>query len=190
VKTWGQWVKRQKVRLWQFKKSEGGAAAVEFAMVGLPFFIVLGCICETGLMLFTEYVLQNSVQEAARLVRTGQVSNTDGTITMNANDFKTQVCDQIGIIVNCTKGITVYVTNASTFAALKTAMADPLSIGPSTSGAAYGTVYQPGGQLKAATVVATYDWYFTFPFMHFLGNFNSDKARRLYGMAIFRNEPF
>jgi Flp pilus assembly protein TadG len=187
---WGRWIKRQRDRLQRFRRSENGATAVEFAMVGLPFFIVLGCICETGLMLFTEYVLQNSVQEAARLVRTGQVSASDGTITMNADDFKTKVCEQVGIILNCNNNVTVYVTNAATFSALETAMADPLSIGKSTSGADYGTVFSPGGQLKAATVVATYDWYFTFPFMKFLGNFNSDKARRIYGMAIFRNEPF
>jgi hypothetical protein len=28
------------------------------------------------------------------------------------------------------------------------------------------------------------------PFMTFLGNFNGGKTRRLYGIAIFQNEPF
>jgi Flp pilus assembly protein TadG len=39
-------------------KSEKGAAAVEFSLVAFPFFMVMGCICETGIMLFTEYSLQ------------------------------------------------------------------------------------------------------------------------------------
>uniref|UniRef100_UPI00112F141F TadE/TadG family type IV pilus assembly protein n=1 Tax=Escherichia coli TaxID=562 RepID=UPI00112F141F len=73
------WIARKLAR---WRRSESGATAVEFALVAGPFFYVLGCICETGLMLFTEYVIQNSVQEAARLVRTGQVSTSDGTVTM------------------------------------------------------------------------------------------------------------
>ena len=42
-------------------KSEDGAAAVEFALVAFPFFMIMGCICETGIMLFTEYSIQAGV---------------------------------------------------------------------------------------------------------------------------------
>jgi Flp pilus assembly protein TadG len=174
----------------RFFKSDAGATAVEFALVAFPFFYVLGCICETGLMLFTEYVLQNSVQEAARLIRTGQVSASDGTLLISASDFKTDVCKTVSIIINCDSDVTVYVNSDSTFAALQTTMDSPLNIGKKSDGSAYPVVFTPGGQLKAVTVVATYDWDFTFPFMSFLGNVNSDSERRLWGLAIFRNEPF
>ena len=184
------WLKRQFSKLKSFRKNQSGASAVEFALVAGPFFYVLGCICETGLMLFTEYVLQNSVQEAARLVRTGQTSAGDGTITMSAADFKTKICAQVSIIIDCAGGVSVYVNNADSFATLTTAMSDPLSVGTSSSGKKYTMVYQPGAQLKATTVIATYDWDFTFPFMEFLGNVHDDHMRRLYGLAIFRNEPF
>ena len=56
-------------------KSENGAAAVEFSLVAFPFFMVMGCICETGIMLFTEYSIQAGVQDAARQIRTGQAQN-------------------------------------------------------------------------------------------------------------------
>ena len=185
---------RQASRLWRrfrrFGKSDGGATAVEFALVAGPFFFVLGAICETGLMLFTEYVLQNSVQEAARLVRTGQVSAADGTITLSSSDFKAKICEEVSIIIDCAGGVSVYVNNAASFASLTTTMADPLSVGVSNSGSKYKMVYQPGGQLRAATVIATYDWDFAFPFMDFLGNIRDGRIRRLYGLAIFRNEPF
>ncbi len=39
-------------------------------------------------------------------------------------------------------------------------------------------------------MIATYDWDFAFPFMDFLGNFGDGSKRRIYGLAIFRNEPF
>ncbi len=188
---------RQASRLWhkfrRFKKEEKGATAVEFALVAGPFFFVLGCICETGLMLFTEYVIQNSVQEAARLVRTGQASAADGSITLSSSDFKAKICEEVNIIIDCDGGVSVYVNNAATFSALTTLMPNPdfpLTIGVSNSGAKYNMVYQPGGQLRAATVIATYDWDFAFPFMDFLGNMRDGQIRRLYGLAIFRNEPF
>ncbi len=178
------WIAR---RLSRFRRSESGATAVEFALVAGPFFYVLGCICETGLMLFTEYVIQNSVQEAARMVRTGQVSASDGSVTMSDTDFKAKICEEVGIIIDCAGKVSVYVNNASNFGAL---IINPLSVGQGADGSAYATVYTPGGPLRAATVVATYDWDFAFPFMSFLGNFRDGEVRRIYGLAIFRNEPF
>ena len=174
----------------KFRRSQSGATAVEFALVALPFFYVLGCICETGLMLFTEYVIQNSVQEAARMVRTGQVTSGDGTLLMSSDDFKNKICEQVSIIVDCNGYVSVYVNSASDFANLTTDMADPLNVGKKPDGSPYVVVFTPGGELQAATVIATYDWNFAFPFMEFLGNISSGGERRLYGLAIFRNEPF
>ena len=109
------WFARQMSRL---RQSESGATAVEFALVAGPFFYVLGCICETGLMLFTEYVIQNSVQEAARLVRTGQVSTSDGSVTLSVTDFKNKICEDVGVIIDCAGKVSVYVSNSDSFAAL------------------------------------------------------------------------
>ena len=174
----------------RFGRADKGASAVEFALVAGPFFYVLSCICETGLLLFTEYVMQNAVQEASRMVRTGQVTTTDGTLLKSASEFKDVICGQVSAIIDCAGKVTVYVNNAATFAALETAMGDPLAVGKKPDGTMSPQVYSPGGQLRAATVIATYDWYFAIPFMDFLGNIADGKARRVYGLAIFRNEPF
>ncbi len=187
---WGLRSKLRRGLLHRFLKSSGGATAIEFAIVGGPFFFLLGCIAETGLMLFSEYVLQNSVQEAARFIRTGQVTMTDGTKKLTDAQFKALVCQNVSIIINCNAYVTVYVNSANTFATLKTAMANPLYVGPKSDGTTDPVTFTPGGQLKPAGVIATYDWDFTFPFMDFLGNINGGSKRRLYGLAIFRNEPF
>lgn len=185
------WARRKmKALAGRYVKSTSGAAAVEFALVAAPFILVLGCICETGLMLFSEYVLQNSVQEASRIVRTGQASKGDGTITLASSDFKTSLCTQVSIIIDCANKVTVYVNSATNFSSLSSTVGDPTKIGPNAAGAAYRATYNPGGQLKAAAVIASYDWKFTFPFMGFLSNLGDNKARRIYGIAIFRNEPF
>lgn len=181
---------RWKRRLSLFRRQDDGATAVEFALVAAPFFFVLGTICETGLMLFTEYVIQNSVQEAARMVRTGQVTTGDGTIIMTADQFKDKICENVNIIIDCDSKVSVYVNSANSFSNLSSSMADPINVGKGPNGSAYQVVFTPGAALQPATVIATYDWDFSFPFMSFLGNINDGKERRIYGLAIFRNEPF
>jgi Flp pilus assembly protein TadG len=174
----------------RYRKSTGGAAAVEFALVAFPFFYVLGAICETGLMLFTEYVIQNAVQESARAVRTGQVSTTSGTATKTDAEFKDDICENLSTLIDCDGELTVYVNNAADFAALEGSIEDPINIGKKSDGTYSDIVFSPGGQKVAATVIATYDWDFAFPFMDFLGNVFDGEKRRIYGIAIFRNEPF
>ncbi len=176
-------------KLRRFSNSEHGTAAVEFALVAGPFLFVLCCIVETGIMLLTEYVLQNSTQQAARTVRTGQAMGKSGGPPATAASFKTALCDTV-YLVDCDSKVTVYVNSAPTFATLEGNMDEPAEIGPDPAGAAYPVVFNPGAQLQAATVIVTYDWDFVFPFMDVLGNVNDGDARRLYGMAIFRNEPF
>ena len=102
----------------RFKKSDGGATAVEFALVAFPFISLLGITMETGLLMFTEYTLQASVQDAARLIRTGQAQSA----AMSASAFKTKICSTAGIIIDCTGGVTVYVRSDPTFAALRAAL--------------------------------------------------------------------
>ena len=92
-------------------------------------------------------------------------------------------------MIDCTNEVTVYVNSSTTFAALDTAVPSPIAIGP-VNGNPYAVVFTPGGKQATATVVATYDWDFVFPFMDFLGNINNGDARRLQAIAIFRNEPF
>lgn len=173
---------------WQskFLCDDRGATAVEFAMVAPVFFLVLGAIVETGLMLFTEYVLQSSVQEAARQVRTGQAQNA----SMSAATFKSKVCDMASIVMNCSSDVTVYVRAETTFAALQSVVPSYLSVGTSYDGSASITSYDCGTPSEAVAIIATFDWDFVMPGMSAFGNVDSDHKRRLAGFAMFRNEPF
>lgn len=168
-------------------KSESGAAAIEFAAVVFPFIYVLGCIIETGLMLFTEYVLQSSVQDAARTIRTGS-SQSAGT---NAAAFKSKICARVNILVNCASKVTVYVKPGTSFSNLKAILPSYLNIGAAAVGQpANPTSFDCGQANQPAAVIATYDWTFSLPFMSFLGNISGNTARRLGGVAIFQNEPY
>lgn len=170
----------------RFRKSESGATAVEFSMVAFPFFMLMGCISETGVMLFAEYSIQIGVQDAARSIKTGQAQ----TASLSATAFKAKICDTAGVVFDCQGGLTVYVKPATTFTVLETTMPNYLNVGAKPDGSPNPTSYDCGGPSQAAGVIATYDWDFTMPFMTFLGNINGGEKRRLVGIAIFQNEPF
>jgi Flp pilus assembly protein TadG len=167
-------------------QSEKGSTAVEFSMVAFPFFMVMGCICETGIMLFSEYSIQAGVQEAAREIRTGQAQSAN----LSADAFKSKICEITGIVIDCSSSLTVYVRPAGTFTTLQSVMPNYLNVGMKPDGTPNPTSYDCGGPSQAAAVVATYDWEFTMPFMSFLANLPGGTKRRLYGLAIFQNEPF
>lgn len=171
----------------KFSNSDAGATAVEFAMVIGPFFLILGVIIETGLMMFTEYALQSAVQDTGRLIRTGQAQNSGYSVAT----FKNTICNTAGVLIDCQNKVTVYVNHsASTFAQLNATVPSFLSIGPSVSNQPYPVTFSCGSPLQPVAVVATYDWYFSMVGMSYLGNIMSNSARRLMGFAIFLNEPY
>jgi Flp pilus assembly protein TadG len=179
---------RKRGHFMRFRKDSSGATAVEFAMIAPLFFLMLGVILETGLMLFTEYVLQTSVQEAARLVRTGQAQSA----SMAAGDLKTKICRLAGVIINCPSKVTVYTASAADFAALKTIMPSYLGVGKKADGSPGPSSFSCGGPSAAVGMIATYDWDFNIPyFMGFMANMSGNsQTRRLAGFAMFKNEPF
>ncbi len=170
----------------RFLRNARGVTAIEFAMVAPVFFFAMGAVVETGLMLFTEYVLQSSVQEAARKIRTGQAQ----TAGMSAAAFKTEICKLANTVMDCNNSVKVYVKSAATFSALKTATPSYLNVGTSYGGAPSSSSYDCGGPSKPVAVIATYDWNIVLPFMSAFGNVDNDRKRRIAGFAMFQNEPF
>lgn len=184
MRTFPKKFRRKFVR--RLMKSEKGSTAVEFSMVAFPFFMMMGCICETGIMLFSEYSIQAGVQAAAREIRTGQAQ----TASLSAAAFKTKICAITGIVINCESALTVYVRPASSFTTLQSVLPNYLNVGTKPDGTPNPISYDCGGASQAAAVIATYDWEFTMPFMSFLANLPGGNKRRLHGLAIFENEPF
>ena len=173
-------------QLSHFAKAENGATALEFAMVAFPFILLLGVILESGIVLFAEYTLQASVQEASRLVRTGQAQSG----AFSAADFKTKICKTAGLLFDCAGGVTVYMASNSNFATLKAALPNFMDVGVKVDGTPNPTSFVCGGPLQTTAVVATYDWKLVMPGMNYMGNFNGNTVRRLVGFSMFQNEPF
>ncbi|MEI9998117.1 MAG: TadE family protein [Verrucomicrobiota bacterium] len=66
----------------------GGQATIEFALVLIPFFLILFCIIDFAHIYFYENALQNAMREAARFATAGriiQATNADGSAAYETN---------------------------------------------------------------------------------------------------------
>ena len=187
------------------KKSESGSAALEFAFVAPVFFFLMAGILQLGIMTASQFVLQNSITIAARMVRTGQAQSIDPTqptaqcpgsatpITYGTQQkwFDGQVCCNVTPLLDCTK-LQVTVQQSAGFGsgfANYVDSGDPANPDPSN--------YNPGTACNVVLVRATYAFPIWFPGLASLVNGNwtfADTAggsvHTLAGTAAFRNEPF
>lgn len=82
-----------------FRKEEG-SVAVEFSLLVVPFvFLIIG-IMEICLMFASNSVLDGATQEAARMVRTGQIQQARG----NPEEmFSDRLCEKASVLIDCGK---------------------------------------------------------------------------------------
>jgi len=164
----------------RFARHEEGATAVEFGMVALPFLALTFAILETALVFFADQTLEAAVSDSARLILTGQAQ----TASYSQADFKTQVCNRLYGMFDCTK-LVVDVKNYSDFSSVN---ATP----PVTSGKLDSSKsgFVPGGPSCIEAVSLYYAWpiYVTLLGNH-LDNFSAG-YRLLVATAVFRNEPY
>lgn len=78
-------------------KEQGGATAVEFALLGLPFAALLFGIVEISVLFFMSSTVHHAVAEVSRDIRTGEFQSTGG----GATEFKAAVCSAMSTVGNC-----------------------------------------------------------------------------------------
>lgn len=74
-------------------RNRDGSAAVEFAFVALPFFLMIFAVLEVALIFTLDSILENATIATGRLVRTGQASAQG----MTAAQFKTNLCSRMSV---------------------------------------------------------------------------------------------
>jgi Flp pilus assembly protein TadG len=165
----------------RFRREERGAVFLEFALVMIPFFILMFGIIEVGLAFWASYELENATADTARLIRTGQVY-ANGT---SEADFKAAICARVSILVDCTSKVTVNIENFDTFSDMT--VPDPLD---GAGALKTSMTYDPGGPEKVVLVSTFYEW----PLLDIVSSMSlSNMAsgnRLLRSSAAFRNEPF
>ncbi|WP_454853312.1 TadE/TadG family type IV pilus assembly protein [Rhizobium binxianense] len=87
-----------------FIRSRDGTAAIEFALLAIPYFAVIFAILETFIAFAAEQLVSNAVDTMSRRMRTGQITYGLGRTTdMNEQQFRTAFCDEISILIRCSE---------------------------------------------------------------------------------------
>lgn len=170
-------------RLGAFRRDQDGAAAVEFAIVAVPFFALLLAILETAVVLLTSQALETAVADAARTIYTGrfQANNATGDI---GRAFKREVCSRVVALFACTETTaTVHVDVRLPAGGIPPAILDG-AVNP----AAFGYQATRANDLVLVRVAVEYPVFATLlnPNQANLAN----GKRLIMGSATFRNEPF
>jgi Flp pilus assembly protein TadG len=170
------------VRRWFAAIDSSGATAVEFALVGSSFMLMLLAAFEFGYMLFVQSVLDNAARDAARLIRTGQAQESSNP----TSTFQTMLCNDVGSLVGC--GNIVYQSQAfNDWTSAQTAVNTPPS--RNANGTYNSTGFSPGSQGQIVAVTVTYNYPFFTPWIAgVLGG--STNSALLMSTVVFQNEPY
>ncbi|MBY3442269.1 TadE/TadG family type IV pilus assembly protein [Rhizobium laguerreae] len=146
-------------------RSRDGAAAIEFALLAIPYFLVIFAILETFVAFAAEELVSNAVDTMSRRMRTGQITyNLGRTTDMNQAQFRQAFCDEISILIRCSatevatpSKLYLDVQTFSTFSAIPTTI-------PKLSTDKYADInpaafkYTPGGAGTINMLRAYYRW--------------------------------
>ncbi len=163
----------------RFLRNERGATAVEYALVGPIFLLLLVGQFELAYMMFTSVIVDGATASAARLVRTGQVQTAADPVAA----FQTQLCNRLYGVISCNK-LSYDVRTSSTFAGITFGLTFDEDGTPTDAGFSTGTV----GDIVVVTV--TYRWTFYTPMVYTLFGDSQGTTKRIYSTAVFRNEPY
>ena len=179
----------RRARQYLRRLGEGGATAVEFAIVGSVFLMLLMAIFELGFMVFVQSVLDSSARSAARLIRTGQAAAAANPQTY----FQTALCNAVSSVIGCGKLVFQVqdfpqVNNLPNWSAAQTAVNTPPKRDPKT-GLLIPVGFNAGGPKDIIAVQVTYDYKF---FTLWIGQQLGDSMQSAFLMStvVFQNEPF
>lgn len=161
-------------------KNKDGSAAIEFAILALPFFVVIFAIAEIAVMYFVDSGLDAAVHRTVRQVRVGVAKSG----AWDAAKFKSQVCSELSFSFNCSSKLKVRAT-------VVTNMASVTRVSGQTSGSLNVTEdFDLGDSGSYVLVQAFLPWSPVFKLYPVASDRLSDGSYILSSAELIKNEPF
>ena len=104
----------------RLRADNSGATAIEFGIVAAPFFALMLALIEVSLVFFANFTLENAVDQASRMIRTGQAQEQG----FSEAQFKQTVCDNVSGVYDCMAGLKLDVRKFDDFGGID--LPDPL----------------------------------------------------------------
>jgi Flp pilus assembly protein TadG len=157
-----------------------GSAAIEFAILALPFMVIIFAIIEIALMFFVDSGLDAALHKTVRQVRVG----TANTGAWDLEDFKTRLCTELSYSFSCAENLKVR-------SVVVTDMASVSKINPIVNGALSVTEDFDIGESGDYVLVQAYlTWSPVLRLYTFAGGKLNDGSYVLGAAELFKNEPF
>lgn len=173
-------------RVQRFQKAQEGATAIEFALLAIPFFMLLFAILELAIIFFISSTLSHAVSESGRLIRVGNFQNCGPAA------FKASVCSRMSGVGNCNR-LRIDVVSNPSFSTITLADAPNPPVG--TAGAPPPAI--PNGDYDETSagdpVVVRGVYYHSLilpPALTRLENLPNTGTHVITTSTAFRNEPF
>jgi Flp pilus assembly protein TadG len=167
----------------RFRGARSGSAAVEFAFVVIPFFLLTAGLAEISMIGFAQTSLDFGVSEAGRQIRTGRAQLEGRT----QSEIHEQICTEINrfMVLNCDSNLYLDVTRYDAFVDISTD--EPIQEGEFQSD---GFGFSPGAPSDIVVVRAYYRWRIMTPMFEPVFQNVSSGERVLVSTMLFRNEPY
>lgn len=165
----------------RLKKERAGSAAVEFALVATPFFLLLFAVFDISMIFVASTTLENGIVAAARAIRTGQAQAANMTV----QQFRTMVCNDISMLLACDSRLGLDVRTYTGFGNVQF----PAAL--DNNGNMVGNLqFNPGVAGDIVVVRAFYTWPIMSPALTQSFSNMAGGKRLLEASIAFRNEPF
>ncbi len=169
-------------KLQRWADDENAVAAVEFAMIAIPFFFLIFGLLEVCVLFIMSAILEHGIGEAARTIRTGQLQeNGFGQVA-----FKTAICAEMFDLLNCDSKLRF---DVKTFDSFGNTIA-PSVLDDDGNLDSENFEFSPGAANEIVVVRVFYEWDLMTPVMSApLANMSGNR-RLMQATVAFRNEPF
>lgn len=168
-------------RRWQ--RHEHGATAVEFALIAAVFLWVLVGLVELGMLMLLNNGLEDGVDRAARLLRTGQTQR----LNIDVSKFRSHICNQVLLKDSCMRKLIVDVRAYPDFGSIPDLSKPKRDRNGNLNLRAQ---YVKGAPRQVLLVRAYYDWKFFTPMIGRLMSNDGSNAFLLSVATTFRTEPY
>lgn len=169
----------------RFGRAKRGAAALEFAIVAMPFFLLTFGLAEVAMIGFAQTSLDFATSETARRIRTGE-SQLSGE---SASQVQTALCTEMSrfLAVTCGGNLYIDVRQFTSFVDAGNNQPNPIQ---NNQFQPNGFGYNPGSPSSIVVVRAYYRWQIMTPLFEDVFANVQGGQRILVSTMMFRNEPY
>ncbi len=153
---------------------------LEFAIIAVPFFVLIFGIFKVGFVAWGTYELENATEDAARLVRVGDEKASSETALRGV------ICGRVAMLRDCASKLRVNLRTFGTFDAVTPP--NPLD---SDGNLKASLTFAPAGPQAIVLLTTYYEWpLINFATAYSIGNMAGGDSRLLQAASVFRSEPF